>query len=274
MENCTIAFVGGGNMARSLIGGLIANKVDKSRLLVADPDKLQREKIKDQFDIETLDDNKSVIDQADVVVLAVKPQIMREVVSGIADAVKDQNKLLISIAAGIRVNNIRDWTGSNEAIVRVMPNTPALIQAGAAALFANEHASEDQRNIAESMMRSVGTAVWLDNEEQMDTVTALSGSGPAYFFYFMEAMESAAQELGLDEEMARLLTIETALGAAKMALLSSHDPATLRKDVTSPGGTTESALNVFKNKKLDEIITAAMQAAKQRSIELSEGFGQ
>lgn len=273
MENCTIAFIGCGNMARSLVGGLIANKLDKSHLLAADPDAVQRQKIKDQFDIETLDNNQAVVDKADVVVLAVKPQVMHEVIDEIASAVTGNNKLLIPVAAGIRVAAIRDWLGADEAIVRVMPNTPALIQTGAAALFANEHTSEAQKNIAESMMRSVGAAVWVEDEAQMDTVTALSGSGPAYFFYFMEAMEAAAKELGLDEEMARLLTIETALGAAKMALLSSHDPATLRQDVTSPGGTTESALNVFNEEQLNRIVSKAMQAAKQRSIELSDSFG-
>lgn len=273
MENCAIAFIGCGNMARSLIGGLLANNVEKSRLIATDPDAGQRQKLKDQFGIETLGDNNAAIDKADVLVLAIKPQIMQSVVEDIAASVRGSNKLIISIAAGIRVNSLSTWLDSDEAIIRVMPNTPALIQAGAAALFANAHASEAQRSVAESMLRSVGTAVWLDSEEQMDTVTALSGSGPAYFFYFMEAMENAAMSLGLDEDMARLLTIETALGAAKMALMSSHDPATLRKQVTSPGGTTEQALNVFAESDLDAIISKAMQAAKQRAIELSDKLG-
>ncbi len=273
MENCTIAFIGCGNMAHSLIGGLIANDIDKSRLIAADPDAGQRQRIKDQFAIETLSDNSAAIEQADVVLLAVKPQVMQEVIKSIADKIAGQNKLIISIAAGIRIDSIQSWLGSNEAIIRVMPNTPAMIQAGAAALIANESATEAQKHIAESMLRSVGTAVWLDDEAQMDAVTALSGSGPAYFFYFMEAMEKAAIALGLEEDMARLLTIETAVGAAKMALMSSHDPATLRQQVTSPGGTTEEALNIFSRNVLDGIISKAMLAAKQRSVEISESLG-
>ncbi len=274
MENCTIAFIGCGNMARSLIGGLIANDIDKSRLIAADPDAGQRQKIKDQFAIETLSDNSAAIEQADVVLLAVKPQVMQEVIKNIAADLAGKGKLLISIAAGIGVESMQSWLGSNEAIIRAMPNTPAMIQAGAAALYANKAATEAQKHIAESMLRSVGTAVWLEDESLMDSVTALSGSGPAYFFYFMEAMEKAAIELGMEEEMARLLTIETAVGAAKMALMSTHDPATLRQQVTSPGGTTEQALNIFNKNALDEIISKAMQAAKQRSIEMSEGLSQ
>lgn len=270
MENCRFAFIGCGNMARSLIGGLIANNFDKTHLIAADPDAGQRQKMKDLFDIETLADNKAAIDKSDVIVLAVKPQSMHAAIEDIGDKLRQQGKLIITIAAGIRLATLSKWLDTDIAIVRVMPNTPALIQAGAAALFANESTTEEQKNIAESMLRSVGTAVWLENEEQMDTVTALSGSGPAYFFYIMEAMENAAQELGLDEELARLLTIETAFGAAKMAMLSAHDPATLRKDVTSPGGTTESALQLFDQHKLDAILTQAMTAAKQRAIALSE----
>jgi pyrroline-5-carboxylate reductase len=273
MENCTIAFIGCGNMSRSLIGGLIANGVKKDRLLAADPEKEQRQAIAEQFGIETSADNNTIISKADVILLAVKPQVMHEVVNGLADNVKGKSKLIISIAAGVRLDSITEWLGEQSAVIRVMPNTPALIQAGAAALFANQHSSESQKNTAEAMMRSVGTTIWLESEDQMDAVTALSGSGPAYFFYFMEAMEKAAIEMGLSEDNARLLTIETAVGAAKMALLSSSDPAALRQQVTSPGGTTEQALNTFMQGKLDELVQKAMEAAKQRSIELSESFG-
>ncbi len=273
MENCTIAFIGCGNMSRSLISGLIANGVKPEQLLATDLDSEQRDAISKQFNISTLADNNEAIAKADVILLAVKPQVMHNVVSEVADSIKGTSKLIISIAAGVKLDSIIEWLGDSTAVVRVMPNTPALIQAGAAALFANEHASETQKNTAEAMMRSVGTAIWLDTEDQMDAVTALSGSGPAYFFYFMEAMEKAAIEMGLSEEHARLLTIETAVGASKMALLSSSDPAELRKQVTSPGGTTEQAINTFMQGKMDELIQKAMEAAKQRSIELSQSFG-
>jgi pyrroline-5-carboxylate reductase len=273
MENCTIAFIGCGNMSRSLIGGLIANNVKPEKLLATDPDKEQREAISEQFKITALADNNEAVTKADVIVLAVKPQIMHNVVSEIADNVKGTSKLIISIAAGVTLDSIVEWLDEKAAVIRVMPNTPALIQAGAAALHANEHASETQKNTAEAMMRSVGTAIWLETEDQMNAVTALSGSGPAYFFYFMEAMEKAAIDMGLSEEQARLLTIETAVGASKMALLSSYDPAELRKQVTSPGGTTEQALNTFIEGNLSELVKKAMEAAKQRSIELSQSFG-
>lgn len=273
MENCTVAFIGCGNMSRSLIGGLIANGVKPEQLLATDPDNDQRDSISKQFGISTLENNNEAAAKADVILFAVKPQVMHKVVGEIANTVKGTSKLIISIAAGVRLDSICEWLDEPAAIIRVMPNTPALIQAGAAALYANTHTSETQKNTAEAMLRSVGTAIWLASEEQMDTVTAVSGSGPAYFFYFMEAMEKAAIEMGLSEDQARLLTIETAVGASKMALLSSSDPATLRKQVTSPGGTTEQALNTFMQGKMDELIHKAMNAAKQRSIELSQSFG-
>ena len=273
MENCNITFIGCGNMSRSLIGGLIANNVKTKNLTATDPDEGQRQNMAEQFGITTLEDNNAAIADADVIVLAVKPQVMHQVVSGLAEAVKGSTKLLVSIAAGIKLDSLSEWLGEPSAIIRVMPNTPALIQAGAAALFANKHVTVSQKNTAESMMRSVGTAIWLESEDLMDTVTALSGSGPAYFFYFMEAMEKAAIDMGLNNEQARLLTIETALGAAKMALLSASDLAELRTQVTSPGGTTEQALNTFKQGKLEELVQAAMNAAKQRLIELSKSFG-
>ncbi|MGB1800182.1 MAG: pyrroline-5-carboxylate reductase [Gammaproteobacteria bacterium] len=273
MENCTITFIGCGNMSRSLIGGLIANGIKPEKLFATDPDENQRNAITKQFSISTFADNKEAITNADVILLAVKPQVMHAVVSDIAESIKGTNKLIISIAAGVKLDSIISWLGDQTAVVRVMPNTPALIQVGAAAIVANEHTTDAQKNIAEAMMRSVGTAIWLDSEEQMDAVTAVSGSGPAYFFYFMEAMEKAAIDMGLNEEQARLLTIETAVGASKMALMSSSDPAELRRQVTSPGGTTEQALNTFMQNNMEALVEKAMQAAKQRSIELSEEFG-
>ncbi len=273
IEDSRIAFIGCGNMARSLIGGLIANGMKAERLAAADPEEAQRRVLFDQFGIDTSADNPAVIAAADVVVFAVKPQVMPAVVGAAAASLKDTDKLIISIAAGIRLAAIRRWLDYPAAAVRVMPNTPALIQAGAAALFANTHASASQRNIAEAMMRSVGAAIWLENEAQMDTVTALSGSGPAYFFYLMECMEKAAREMGLNAEQARLLTVETALGAAKMALVSRSDPQTLRRQVTSKGGTTEQAMNLFNENGLADTIGQAMQAARARSEALSMEFG-
>ena len=269
MKNIKIAFIGCGNMARSLIGGLIANGFESDNITASDSNPMQRESISDQFAIGTVETNKEACDSADVILLAVKPQAMQNVLEDLADSIK----LIISIAAGIRIESLATWLKSDEAIVRVMPNTPALIQSGVAALFANKNTTKAQQDIAESIMKAVGNAIWLDNEDQMDSVTALSGSGPAYFFYFMEAMEQAAIELGLSQEMATSLTIETALGAAQMALQSDDNLTQLRKNVTSPNGTTESALNVFQQEKLEAMIKRAMNAAKQRSIELSKELG-
>ena len=272
MENLTIVFIGSGNIASSMIGGLIANGIKPEKLIAADADKTQQQLIAEKYGIKVFNVNYDAAKHADVIIFAVKPQVMPTVVKEIAENIKIENKLILSVAAGVKLQSIANWLGQSSAIVRTMPNMPALIQAGASALYANEFTNDKQRNTAETIMRSVGAAIWLDAEEQMDVVTALSGSGPAYFFYFMELMEKNAIEMGLNKEDAHLLTIETALGAAKMALLSSYEPTTLRKQVSSPGGTTEQALNIFIQGKLDKLVRNAMDAAKMRSVELSESF--
>ena len=272
MENFTVAFIGSGNIASSMIGGLIANGVKPQQLIAADPDRTQQQLVAEKYGIRVLDINYDAAKKADVIIFAVKPQQMQKVVKEISENINVENKLILSVAAGIKLQSIENWLGQASSVVRVMPNMPALIQAGASALYANTHAQEKQKNTAETIMRSVGAAIWLNSEEQLDIVTALSGSGPAYFFYFMELIESRAIEMGLDKEDAHLLTIETALGAAKMALLSSSNLKTLREQVTSPGGTTEEALNIFIKGKLDRLINSAMDAAKKRSIELSKSF--
>jgi len=214
-----------------------------------------------------------VIRQVDVVVLAVKPQIMREVTHGLAAAVQEQQPLVISIAAGIRLGDLARWLGGYSRLVRCMPNTPALVQSGATGLYADPSVSETHRNLAESILRAVGLTLWLDNEVQLDAVTALSGSGPAYIFYIMEAMEKAAVELGLSPESARLLTLQTTFGAAKMALESRDGPGELRRRVTSPGGTTERAIATLEEAQLHRIFQQAMQGACTRAAELAEQLG-
>lgn len=272
MKQTRIAFLGCGNMGRSLIGGLIANGHPKHLLCGADPDADQRKQLADLFDIPVLASNREAIENAEVVVLAVKPQVIQQTIAEIGDCFDSDKSLLLSIAAGVRLDSISAGLGSDAAVVRVMPNTPSLIQAGAAALFANEYVSDDQKELAEAIMRSVGIALWLDDEDKLDAVTALSGSGPAYFFLQMEAMEQAAVKLGLDEEQARLLTLETAFGAAKMAMESSHDPALLRKQVTSPGGTTEKALETLIQGNFVGLFEEALKAARNRSRELADSF--
>ena len=273
MKNSRITFIGCGNMGRSLIGGLIANDLPVNSITGTDINADQRQTTAAQFNIEVLEDNRQAIKDADVVILAIKPQSMQDTLHEIKADLKQEKPLLISIAAGIQLSHLAKWAGEDLAIVRVMPNTPAIIQAGAAALCANKHTSDTQRDLAETIMRSVGLALWLGDETLMDTVTALSGSGPAYYFLIMEVMEKAALQLGLPQEQARILTLQTAFGAAKMALESSHDAESLRKQVTSPGGTTEQALKVLMDGGIEDLFKNALRAAQERSAELAASLG-
>ncbi|MFO1352570.1 MAG: pyrroline-5-carboxylate reductase [Gammaproteobacteria bacterium] len=269
----TIAFIGGGNMARSLIGGLLADGYDARKLWVAEPLAAQRDGLSQQFGVNVSASNIEAAVHADIVVLAVKPQVMRAVAGELAALVQQRRSLVISIAAGIREKDLRIWLGGEPALVRCMPNTPALVQSGATGLFANRWVSAEQRQVAESILRAAGITLWVEDEALLDAVTALSGSGPAYFFLVMEAMEQAGVELGLSAEQAHLLTLQTAFGAAKMALESAESPATLRVRVTSPGGTTEKALSVLRDGGLEALFARALGAAYRRCGELSDMLG-
>ena len=273
MKMTSIGFIGGGNMARSLIGGLLADGCSPHTLRVADPSPEQREILHQRFGVDTGSDNDAVAEQSDVVVLAVKPQVLREVALQLAASIQRHKPLVISIAAGVREPDLCRWLGGEVAVVRSMPNTPALVRCGASALFANTWVSPAQRQLAESILRAVGLIVWVNDERLLDSVTALSGSGPAYFFLVMEALEQAGIRLGLDPGQARLLTLQTAFGAAKMALESAESPAVLRARVTSPGGTTEKALAVLQAGELEALFARALEAACQRARELGELLG-
>lgn len=274
MKDCTLAFIGGGNMARSLIGGLIHNGFAAQSIHVADPNTETLQSLSALYPVQTFTDNAAAVADADVVILAVKPQQLQKVSRELSSHWQ-QDKLLVSIAAGIRLDDIGRWLGSGQAaIVRAMPNTPSLVQAGATALCANEHVSRDQRELAESILRAVGLALWVKDEAQMDAVTALSGSGPAYLFLVMEAMQAAGVELGLPEDTARLLALETAFGASKMALESDESACVLRQRVTSPGGTTERALDTFEQGDLRGLFKKALKAAADRADELADQLGQ
>ncbi|HRD49536.1 MAG: pyrroline-5-carboxylate reductase [Candidatus Competibacter sp.] len=274
MKDIPIAFIGGGNMARSLIGGLVADGYDPDCIWVAEPDANQREFLRSRFGVHTSADNPDIAAKAPVIVLAVKPQILQGVAQQLAAAIQACPPLIISIAAGVREPDLRRWLGGGSlALVRTMPNTPALVSSGASALFANEFVSEDRRQLAESLLRAVGVTVWVNDERLLDVVTALSGSGPAYFFLLMEALEQAGATLGLDADTARLLTLQTAFGAAKMALESAESPATLRVRVTSPGGTTERALTVLCEGGMELLVTKALEAARCRAGELGDLLG-
>ncbi len=266
--NPLYAFIGGGNMGRALVGGLIAAGHPPAKIRVSDPEPTCREYCAERFGVEVFERNADAMHTAEVVVLAVKPQQMRDVAVELA-GVQSSDPLYISIAAGITIRHLSGWLGEDRAIVRCMPNTPALVGCGAAGLIANAHVSADQQAIANQLLEAVGIAVWLDDEHLMDAVTALSGSGPAYFFLLFELLERAAVDLGLPAPLARSLAIETARGASVLAGSSNDDPATLRKQVTSPGGTTERALAAFEAAGLGAIVNDALRAAHDRSIELA-----
>jgi pyrroline-5-carboxylate reductase len=268
-EDQSIAFIGAGNMATALIKGLIAKGYPCAKIWASDPNAEQLEKLKIDTNINITTDNPAVIREADVVVLAVKPQLVDKVLEPLQKALNAKAVLLISIAAGISIKTLESLSSNSQAIVRCMPNTPALVEAGASALYANTCASEDQRQQAQSILSAVGMVCWLQDESDIDTVTALSGSGPAYFFLFIEALQAAAIAQGLDPAIANKLALQTAFGAAKLALSGDGDVAELRRKVTSPGGTTEAALAQFEKDDFSNIIARAVAKAKARSEELA-----
>jgi pyrroline-5-carboxylate reductase len=273
MTSSKITFIGGGNMAGSLIGGLIADGYDSQRITVSDPDREKLAQLAARFEVRTETDNTKAVEQAEIVVLAVKPQALETVARGIAETLTGTRPLIISIAAGIQQSALGEWLGGEVALVRAMPNTPAMIQSGATGLHAGPGVSDEQRDMAESILRAVGLTCWVGDESQMDAVTAISGSGPAYYFLIMEAIEAVALEIGLEADTARLLTLQTALGAARMAMESSDSPATLRQKVTSPGGTTERALKILEEGQLRTLFADAIKGAQSRSRELSDILG-
>ncbi|WP_159153653.1 pyrroline-5-carboxylate reductase [Acinetobacter johnsonii] len=264
--NRNICFIGGGNMAQALIGGLISRGLPSTRITVSDPVEQVRHLLAEK-DLVVTEDNASAIREADVVVLAVKPQVLANVLkplNGLFDG-----KLIISIVAGAEIATIAALVDSDR-IVRVMPNTPALVQTGAHGLYATEAVDKEDRDLASQVLAATGLTLWVGEEAQIDAVTAVSGSGPAYFFYMMESMIRAGKNLGLDEKVATALTLQTALGAAQMAITSSNTPAELRKNVTSPNGTTQAALEVFDRAQISQNIQAALAAAQKRSQELAQ----
>ena len=274
MTQPTIVFIGGGNMARSLLGGLIADGLDRTRLWVADPGEDQREAVQARFGVRATASNEEAARLADILVLAVKPQVIRAVAQALAPIVQERQPLVVSIVAGVRSDDLDRWLGGGVTLVRTMPNTPALVQTGATALYARPGVAPIQRSQAESIMRAVGLALWVEEESMMDSVTALSGSGPAYFFLVMEALERAAVAQGLPAPLSRLLTLQTALGASKMALESEEELSILRSRVTSRGGTTEQAIEVLEQGGLLNLFAEAINAARARSEELATILGE
>lgn len=260
-----ITFIGAGNMASAIIGGLIDSGVDAKTITATAPNDSELATIKQRLGINTDTDNNAAVADSDVVVLAVKPQIMRSVCEALRDSVQRQQPLVISIAAGLDADTIDQWLGGQNAMVRCMPNTPSLVGYGASGLYANAHVSDAQRDVATQLMEAVGIVEWVEEEALLDAVTAVSGSAPAYFFLMFEAMEEAAVKLGLPATTARRLAIQTAMGAATMAQQSDKDPATLKQNVMSPGGTTERAIQHMEEAQLRTTIADAMQACADRA---------
>ena len=264
--NCNISFIGGGNMAQALIGGLISRGLPPTRITVSDPVEKVRLLLTEK-DVHVTDDNIAAIRDADIVLFAVKPQVLASVLKPLKGLF--EGKLVMSIVAGAEIATIANLLETNR-IVRVMPNTPALVQTGAHGLYATEAVNAQDRELASQVLAATGLTIWVNSEAQIDAVTAVSGSGPAYFFYMMESMIRAGKNLGLDEKVATALTLQTALGAAQMAITSSNTPAELRKNVTSPNGTTQAALEVFDRAHISQNIQAALAAAQKRSQELAQ----
>ncbi len=273
MTSDTIAFIGGGNMATSLVGGLVANGHPREAIWVTDVDAGRLEQLQDKFRVNTTGDNHLAVRRADTVVLAVKPQVISTVLSDIAQSAKETAPLMVSIAAGVRERDILQGLGYDAAVVRTMPNTPALLGCGATALFANAFVSAEQRSRAENILQAVGITAWVEDESLLDAVTAVSGSGPAYYFFLMEMMERIGVELGLSPETARALVLQTALGAARMANETGESAESLRRKVTSPGGTTEAALKRLSAGDFEAALRQALEAARDRAVALGEELG-
>jgi pyrroline-5-carboxylate reductase len=269
--NTRIAFVGGGNMARAMLGGLLARGIDPERIAVSDPDAASRASLAQQYGVNVTADNREAVAGAQVVVLAVKPQVLAEVLKPLAPELQLSRPLLVSVAAGIRTAELAAWSGEGVPVVRAMPNRPALVGAGATGLYAAPSVGDAQRALATELMSATGLAVWVDDEAQIDTVTALSGSGPAYFFRLAELMAEAATAAGLAPEVARQLAAQTLAGAGRLVAAEAEpDLAAMRAAVTSKGGTTAAALAVFDGQGLPALVQAAMRAAAERSRELAD----
>lgn len=268
-----IAFVGAGNMASSMIGGLIESGHPADRISAADPYPASLERLRASAPVAVFSDNNSAVANADIIILAVKPQVMAEATASIAATVQADRSLVLSIAAGVTIASMQARLGPDAAIVRCMPNTPALLGCGASGLFANSNTTPPQREFAQQVLSAVGMTCWVETEPELDAITALSGSGPAYFFLLTEAMIDAGIALGLHRETATALARQTALGAARMALESDADLVELRRRVTSPGGTTERAIQSFEADGLREVVARAMRAAADRALEMSTELG-
>lgn len=272
MSDYTVGFIGGGNMARALLGGLVSSGFPPSSLLVSDPDERRRAILGHGLPGVTItNDNTAVAKAADCLVLAVKPQLMRDVCKSLASAVQASRPLVISVAAGTHSRDIDDWLGADLPVVRVMPNQPAMVLQGASGLYANELTSNEQRDRATEIVSAVGSVVHVRNEEEIDAVTAISGTGPAYFYFLIDMLIRSAEEFGLDPQAAHKLVMDTARGSAALAAVSGETMEAMIEHVRSPGGTTSAAFDVFDDENVRDVFARAFRAARDRAVTLARG---
>ena len=265
----TIAFIGAGNMASAIFGGMVDAGYPADRIIATARSRETLDALEQRYGVSTTQDNAYAVSQADVVVLGVKPQMMHDVCQALTPAVQNRKPLIVSVAAGITCDSLERWLGGDLAIIRCMPNTPSLVGVGASGLYATAQVTEEQRGLMDEMLTAVGIVEWVEEEGLLEAVTGISGSGPAYFFLFIESLEAAGIELGLNAETARRLASQTARGAAEMAFSSEHEPAELRRRVCSPNGTTERAINSFEEDGLRDIVARAAKASSVRAAELA-----
>lgn len=269
-DTSSIAIIGAGNMGSALLSGLIAHGFPAESIWVSNPTIEKLTKLKAEFPIHITQDNKEAAQNADIIILSVEPTTISIVTKELSTVVDKTKHLIISVAAGIPSIMIQKSLGGASAIIRAMPNTASLVQASATALYKNIHVTDEQKNKAESIFRGIGTCVWLEDEKLLDAVTALSGCGPAYFFLVMEILQQVGEQMGLSRDIARVLTLQTAYGSAKMALENKHDAVELRRQVTSKGGSTEAAIKVLEAENIRGIFQNALTAALKRAEERSK----
>ena len=269
MKSCV--FIGGGNMASCIVSGLSNTNTDKYRITVCDPNQAKLDLLKEKYKVEICLSNKKAVKHADLLILAVKPQSIRSVINEIQSLIKS-SAIIISVAAGVKTTSIKSWLGKSNVIIRAMPNTPSAVLCGATGLYTKPGTSEKTKNQVKAIFDAIGYSCWVDDEKDINAVIALSGSSPAYFFKIFEVMQDIGQELGLDEKKAFELLIQTFIGSSKMIRKMENTPAQLREQVTSPGGTTERALNVFSKENLASTLREAMHKAYERAEEMSEDF--
>ncbi|GEK73092.1 MULTISPECIES: pyrroline-5-carboxylate reductase [Halomonas] len=268
-----VTFIGAGNMAGAIIGGMIDSGYLRDAITATSPSDEMLAPMREKYGIHTATDNAAAVAEADVVVLAVKPQIMQDVCAGMRDAIQARKPLIVSVAAGLPAETLEAWLGGELAVVRCMPNTPSLVGAGAAGLYANAKVSDTQRDLATELLEAAGLVEWVDDEGLLEAVTAVSGSAPAYFFLMFEAMEEAGVSLGLPADTARRLAMQTAFGAARMAMDSDKTPGELKRNVMSPGGTTERAISHLEDAGMRRIVAEAMDACAARAREMADELG-